>query len=68
MICYKDTTFCDFYMECKKGDTCPRSLTPEVRAAAEKWWGSNGAPISKFTHNPSCFEDVYNTGLQGSDL
>lgn len=68
MISFRDMTFCDFYMECKKGDVCPRSLTPEVREAAAKWWGKDEAPIARFASNPSCFEDIYDNGLQGSDL
>ena len=46
MIHYKDRTFC-VSENCK----CGRKLTPEVEAAAEKWWTARGgapgeAPIS----------------------
>lgn len=42
MLCYRDTTFC-VSENCK----CGRKLTPEIIAAAERWWGKPGAPIAK---------------------
>lgn len=47
MMSYRDMTFCrGGNPRCAKFATCPRALTPEVRAEAEQWWGSPGAPIS----------------------
>jgi hypothetical protein len=47
MMSYRDTTFCTGD-GCTKFDTCPRALTPVVEAAARRWWGGDGAPISRF--------------------
>ena len=44
MICYGDKTFCPFYETCDKQNDCSRPLTPQVKAAAVKWWGGEGAP------------------------
>lgn len=43
MISYKDRTFCAS-PNCQ--DKCGRKLTEEIKQAAVKWWGSEGAPIS----------------------
>lgn len=43
MICYKDRAFC---VSPGCVNECGRQLTPEVRAAAEAWWGEPGAPIA----------------------
>lgn len=54
---YRDMTFCTGD-RCVKFATCPRALTPAVKAAAEKWWRGKGAPIDLFA-NPraqSCYE------------
>ena len=42
MIHYMDMTFCN--AACAN-ESCPRKLTPEVKAKAERWWGKPGAPI-----------------------
>ena len=57
MICYRDKTFCQFYESCAKAAICPRPLTDEVMAAAERWWGSPAVPISKFAEQPDCHVD-----------
>lgn len=31
-----------------------RPLKPKVSAAAERWWGKPGAPISQFAEKPDC--------------
>lgn len=51
MIHYKDRTFCQFFLICKKGHTCPDTLTDDVkkRAAAAK------LPICCFADMPKCF-------------
>ena len=41
MICYRDTTFC-----ISPNCTCGRTLTDEIKEAAKKWWGGDGAPIA----------------------
>jgi hypothetical protein len=47
MMSYQDKTFCKA-RECSKFPTCPRALTDEVQARADRWWGKPGAPISYF--------------------
>ncbi len=34
MMCYRDMTFCRFYLLCAKGHTCERALTQDVKEAA----------------------------------
>ncbi len=43
MICFRDMTFCS--RECANVE-CHRNFTPEVQAAARKWWGNDGAPVA----------------------
>jgi hypothetical protein len=57
MMCYKDMTFCRFYEDCTKAKECHRPYTPEVKAAAEKWWGSEDAPVCFFMNKPACHSD-----------
>ncbi len=54
MICFRDMTFCPFYDDCALASQCHRPLTPEVVAAAHKWWGSDKAPIAQFVDKPKC--------------
>ena len=54
MLCYRDMTFCT-EDTCARWDTCPRSLTTEVRDAARQWWGGDGAPICAFVGAPKCY-------------
>lgn len=43
MICYKDRTFCiSENCTCEEG----RKYTEKVRLEAQKWWGSDDAPIA----------------------
>lgn len=56
MICYRDITFCGFWENCSKGEGCSRVLTEEVIAAAEKWRGSENAPICQYVEEPDCFQ------------
>ena len=58
MICYKDMTFCTFYDECEKGETCDRALTDGVKEGAEDWYGSKGAPICRYLDKPKCFKEI----------
>lgn len=57
MLCYRDMTFCDFWRNCHGGYDCRRALTPDIHAAAAKWWGTeNGsAPIATFGERPKCW-------------
>ena len=48
MISFHGTTYCPGD-GCAKFDTCPRALTTAVQDAAKRWWGGDGAPISRFT-------------------
>ena len=57
MMCYKDTTFCPFYLECKNGNDCGAALTPKVEEDAKKWWGEDNPPISVYLDNPNCFKE-----------
>lgn len=66
MICYKDMTFCDFWKDCKNGETCNRALTDDVREKAKEWTqdifkDSKNDPVSLiciFTDKPKCFLDI----------
>ena len=59
MICYKDTTFCTLYKDCKEGNKCEDALTPEVKADAEELWSGydslDSCPISIYIYLPKCF-------------
>ena len=55
MMCYRDMTFCPFYIGCAGASACGRPLTLEVEEAAEKWWGEKGAPIAVFVDLPTCY-------------
>lgn len=56
MICYRDMTFCPFFGDCAKADTCHRPLTAEVVIAAER----TGLPIAQFIEKPECHEPTEN--------
>ena len=63
MMCYRDMTFCTFYKECGKGETCCRAFTEEQSTKADQWWGWNGegesgAPVAFFCEQPDCFKKV----------
>ena len=50
MMCYKDMTFCPFFGDCAKRDTCHRPLTAEVIIAAQ----AGDRLISQFAAKPEC--------------
>lgn len=50
-----DSTFCPYYIECTKGKTCHRALTPEVEKQALEWWGEPDPPICVYADKPECF-------------
>ena len=51
MICYKDKTFCPYYLLCKNGHTCDRILTIKIKTHAQKI----GLPVAVYTDLPDCF-------------
>ena len=52
---YMDMTFCPYYKDCAKAGTCPRPLTPEIGAKAEKWWGGPDYLIGVYSAKPDCW-------------
>ena len=62
MICYRDMTFCPFYTDCVRAKDCARPLTPEVIAAANKWWEGidSEVPIAVFVDKPGCHTPIEN--------
>lgn len=57
MICYKDRTYCGFYMLCKNGYKCDRALTTEVIKDAKK----GNLLICQYTEFPDCFIRLWET-------
>lgn len=57
MMCYKDMTFCQFWLTCCKGSDCKRAVTKEVQEAAKKWWGGEDPPFACFAKKPECYEE-----------
>jgi hypothetical protein len=51
MICFRDMTFCQ--AACLNA-SCHRRFTPEIRAAADRWWKEPGAPIAFSDFSPTC--------------
>ena len=62
MLCYRDMTFCNYWMLCKNGHTCNRALTDKIKQDAEKWWGEPAAPISVYSGYPDCFARWFEGG------
>lgn len=61
MMCYRDRRFCQFD-DCVSFCTCHMALTPDIKAAAERWWTSAGGkaedtPIDYYADRPICFCD-----------
>lgn len=57
MLCFRDMTFCSFWQDCRHAEACRRSLTDEVRAAANRWWSGPGEPpIAQFSERPPCHD------------
>ena len=53
MICYRDRTWCSYYLKCLSGPTCDRALTPLVTLRAN----AIGLPVCKYVDKPTCFEE-----------
>lgn len=51
MLCFRDVTYCS--AACQTVD-CHRNFTPEMKAAAERWWGGPGAPIAFANYSEGC--------------
>lgn len=56
MICYRDMSFCSDSEVCKNANGCSRNFTEEVRQAAIKWWGGEGAPVAFMAFRETCKE------------
>lgn len=54
MICYRDMTFCPFWLECVAGFDCHRAFTDEHADAAER----GGWHVSLYADRPDCFAEV----------
>jgi len=73
MICYRDTTFCTFWKDCKDGNDCTRALTEEVKEQAARWWKDwnlpeIGPPICQFAAKPDCWtENIKTVGGKVTD-
>ena len=50
-LCYKDKTFCPFWMLCKQGHGCSRACTEQLAKDAEEF----GLPIAVYSEFPECF-------------
>lgn len=51
MICYKDITFCSYWLDCKNSNTCKRVLTPEIKQSAIK----SKLYICRYAEKPDCW-------------
>ena len=51
MICYKDKTFCPYYLICKNGDNCDRALTQKIKENAKRL----ECQIARHDEFPECF-------------
>ena len=52
MMCYRDRTFCGYYLQCAHGNSCTAALTPAVKAGAERI----GLRIAQWAEYPTCFD------------
>ena len=55
MMCYRDKTYCQFWVDCVSGRTCPRALTDKVENDANNF----GLPICSYCDEPKCFENKF---------
>lgn len=51
MICFRDRTFCN--SDCRNTE-CPRHFGPDDKASAERWWGSDEAPVAWADFSKDC--------------
>lgn len=52
MICYRDMTFCPFYIDCAHAAACERALSPDIVLAAAEF----DLPIAQYSEKPHCHE------------
>lgn len=52
MICYRDMTFCPFYINCAHAAACERALSPDIVLAAAEF----DLPIAQYSEEPYCYE------------
>ena len=55
MLCYKDMTFCNYFLLCKKGYSCHRALTNTVMENAKK----ADLPLAVFYGEPECLDLIW---------
>jgi hypothetical protein len=53
MICYRDMTFCGFYLECEEGEDCGRAMTDKIIDEAN----AIHLPIASYLGAPECFKE-----------
>ncbi len=62
MICYKDRTYCQYYMLCKNRTTCTTPpLTEDVQKAAIE----SGLSICVYKDFPDCFIRFFDNSFDG---
>ena len=54
MLCYRDITFCPYYMDCEEGNDCPRALKPHIIGKAAE----AGLDISAYLDRPEGFAAI----------
>jgi hypothetical protein len=52
MLCYKDTTFCGYWQDCRNSDICHRPLTKKIKENSIEF----GLPICQYSEKPDCWE------------
>ncbi len=53
MICYRDMSFCAESAQCAT-NTCARHWDDDKQAAADRWWGKEGAPVAFMSFRENC--------------
>ena len=51
-----DITFCEFYLHCVDGETCPKKLSPAVALQVHE----SKEYISVYPDKPECFKSINN--------
>lgn len=55
MLHYRGISYCSASNQCAT-QVCDRKVTPEVQAAADRWWGGPGAPFAFMNFSDRCGE------------
>lgn len=68
MLCFRDMTFCSAMERCATTN-CFRRFDDAQKAAADKWWGKEGAPVAFSDFSPSCsaFVEIKATSLRSAE-